>query len=361
MKIIKKILWIVLTIVLIMLLMVVRLFSVRVYDVEVQKRHMHDLRSMYESYTTPIYDNQFSDFDIETQSLRLNEIQYLATHNSYKKMSTALGRLFVGLGDSFDEARALKYSYKTLTEQLSLGIRSMELDVRYRQDKFILNHVPLVDNSSIAPDLALALEEINLYSVHNPNHLPIILIFEMKDDWMMLDPRLKTFDSLALMQFNTLISQSFGNRLYAPHHLVVDNLSVKETIMTHGWPEVSTLLGKIICVMHPSSINHAYRGLSFSLDEQALFIGSHQDDINHDDASFIIHNDVDVTSIQTLVLAGYIVRTRIDESLNYREERKDMAILSGAHILSSDFTIGRKDLKSNLVIDLNGFMIIRRT
>lgn len=360
MKIIKKIIRILITTVLIFLLMVVRLFSVRIYDIEVQKRHMKDLNAMYASYTTPIDDQQFADFDISSSHLKLNEIQYLATHNSYKGMSTPLGRFFVGLGDSFQEARALKYSYKTLTEQLKSGIRSMELDVRYRKQTFILNHVPLVDNSSVAPNLALALEEINLYMTYNPNHMPIILIFEMKDDWMMLDPMLKPMDNDVLVQFNDLIKNVFGDKLYSPNDLRIDNLSINDTIKTHGWPEISSLLGKIICVMHPSSINQTYRGIDFSSSKQALFSGSYKDDIEHDDTSFIIHNDIDVASIESLVQMGYIVRTRMDESLIYKDEQRLLAISSGAHILSSDFTIGRKDLSSSLIIDLNGFTMIRR-
>ena len=42
-----------------------------------------------------------------TEDIKLNEIQMLASHNSYKKRGVPLGKLFIGLGDSFEEADAL--------------------------------------------------------------------------------------------------------------------------------------------------------------------------------------------------------------------------------------------------------------
>ncbi len=58
------------------------------------------------------------NFDINDPSIKLDDIQMLASHNSYKKVGPAIGRFFVGLGDSFAEAKALNYGYQSITANL---------------------------------------------------------------------------------------------------------------------------------------------------------------------------------------------------------------------------------------------------
>ncbi len=352
----------ILSLVALVVIIISRLFSVKIFDSIVQTQHMKRIDEMYsDSEYVEINDEQFVDFDLYDPTIKLNDIQILASHNSYKGMSTSLGRLFVGLGDSFDEARALKYSYQSITDQLQLGIRSMEFDVRKRKDSFMLTHVPLVDNSSVAPNFALALEEIKLYSDNNPIHIPIILLIEVKTDWMILDHALQQIETEELLQLDQLIKDKLGDRLYQPKDFMVNDLTVKETVTTMGWPSIQEMLGKVIIVLHPSEFNDRYEAIDPSMQSQAMFIGSNAHDLDHDYTSFIVHNDVDVESIQALVEQGYIVRTRIDESLIFDQNRYMAALSSGAQILTSDFTSGRKDLDDDDMIDLGGYMIIRFT
>ncbi len=361
-KIAKISLIIVLSLIALVVIIISRLFSVKIFDSIVQTQHMKRIDEMYsDNEYVEINDEQFVDFDLYDPTIKLNDIQILASHNSYKGMSTSLGRLFVGLGDSFDEARALKYSYQSITDQLQLGIRSMEFDVRKRKDSFMLTHVPLVDNSSVAPNFALALEEMRLYSENNPVHIPIILLIEVKTDWMILDHALQQIETEELLQLDQLIKDQLGDHLYQPNDLMIGDLTVKETVTTIGWPSIQDMLGKIIIVLHPSEFNDRYEAIDPSMETQAMFIGSYADDLEHDYASFIVHNDVDVESIQSLVEQGYIVRTRIDDSLIFDQSRYMAALSSGAQILTSDFTSGRKDLNDDDMIDLGGYMIIRFT
>jgi hypothetical protein len=359
-KIAKITLIAVLSLVALVVIIISRLFSVKIFDSIVQTQHMKRLDEMYsDSLYVEINDEQFVDFDLYDPNIKLNDIQILASHNSYKGMSTSLGRLFVGLGDSFDEARALKYSYQSITDQLKLGIRSMEFDLRKRKDSFMLTHVPLVDNSSVAPNFALALEEIRLYSEHNPVHIPIIILMEVKTDWMILDHALQNIETEELLQLDALIKEKLGDHLFQPADLMVDDLTVQETITTLGWPSIEEMLGKVIIVLHPNNYNDRYLALDPTMESQAMFIGSYADDLNHDYTSFIVHNNVDVESIASLIEQGYIVRTRIDDSLAFDQNRYMAALASGAQILTSDFTSGRKDLNEADMIDLGGYMIIR--
>ena len=341
-------------------LIVFRLFAIKIYDSQVQIRHMKNLEELYESDYESVDESQYVDFDRFDNTTTLDQIQMLASHNSYKKKGSSLGKLFVGLGDSFTEARALKYGYKNLTDQFEAGIRSMEFDVRKRKSSFVLTHVPLVDNSSVAPDFAMALEEIYLYSSNNPTHIPMIFLIEVKQDWMILDHALQTIDQIELNELNKLIEDKLKDRLYTPQDLMQDDLSVRETIVTHGWPTVTSLLGKVIFVLHPNNMNDAYEETDPTYETHSMFIGSYEDELLHDYASFVVHNEVDVTRIQELVLDGYIVRTRIDESLVFNDERYHQALLSGAQILTSDFTDGRSDLKASDIITLQNYTVIKR-
>src|SRR5262245_64792620 len=61
---------------------------------------------------------------------RMNQIQVLGSHNSYKKAIDP--ELFRILRKANPEASAsLEYSHITFTEQLDLGLRKLEIDVVY--------------------------------------------------------------------------------------------------------------------------------------------------------------------------------------------------------------------------------------
>lgn len=362
MKIIKVILIVILSVITFFFLVVLRLYAIKIYDVNVQQAHMKRLISHYESDAfQPVDEHDFFDFNIDP-NLRLNEIQMLATHNSYKKTGSDIGRFFVGLGDSFEEARALRYGYHTLTQQLEFGVRSMELDVRLRKDQFMLTHVPLVDNSSVAPIFSDALHEIKLFSENHPNHMPIILLIEVKDDWMILDHALQKIESAQLEKLNTIIKETLGDQLFQPKDMIESGKTLKDTIQTTGWPTLQHMLGKVMVVLHPSHFVVPYVALDPTLDTLSMFPGVYANQIDRDYASFIVHNEVNRDAIQALVDQQFIVRTRIDSQLIFNATDYDQAILSGAQILTSDFTIGRKDIKQDDIIYLpNGKMLMLRS
>ena len=350
----------VLSLIVLFVLIVFRLFAIKIYDSQIQIRHMKNLEEMYESNYEPIDESSFVDFDRFDNLTTLDEIQMLASHNSYKKKGSPLGKLFVGLGDSFAEARALKYEYKNLTDQFEAGIRSMEFDVRKRKSSFVLTHVPLVDNSSVAPDFSLALEEIYLYSSNNPTHIPMIFLVEVKTDWMILDHALQDIDEKELEELNDLIKDKLKDSLYTPADMIKEGLTLSETIDQNGWPTVTSLLGKVIFVLHPGEMNESYFNLDSTLKSQSMFIGSYESNLTEVYTSFVVHNSVDTIRIQEIVSEGYIVRTRIDENLIFDETRYLDAISSGAQILTSDFSQGRKDLKASDMITLQNYTVRKR-
>jgi len=352
-KILKVLMIGILSLIALFVFIVIRLYAIKINDIRLQNTHMDEIRLMYqdEAYQE-ITDDDFLNFEL-TEDVKLNEIQMLASHNSYKKRGVPLGKLFIGLGDSFEEADALKYGYQDLTSQFALGIRSMEFDLRLRKTSFMLTHVPLVDNSSVAPDFGKALEEMKLYSINNPNHLPIIILMEIKDDWMILDHALQVMDTTDLEKLDDLIRLKLGNTLFTPSQMKNENMTLRETIENDGWPSVSSLLGKIIFVLHPGSFTEGYASLDTTNQSQAMFIGLYHTMLDREYASFVVHNEPEVDIIQAMVSDGFIVRTRLDDRLVLDEDRYQRGIESGAQILTSDLVNGRSDIKIDDVIYLD--------
>ena len=362
-KILKILLVTILSVIILFVVLVARLYAIKVIDIRTQVRHLDQLNEYYiQSDFTEVDESVFTDFDIHDSSIKLNDIQILASHNSYKKKGSDIGKFFIGLGASTEEANALKYEYKNFTDQFESGIRSMEIDLRLRKTQFMLTHVPLVDNGSVAPVFSLALEEIALFSENNPNHIPIIILMEIKDDWMILDHALQVIGSDQLEALNILINEKLGDQLFTPSDMMETNKTLNETIQSTGWPSISELLGKTIFILHPSNFTQTYYEVDPTLQSLPMFLGVYPDAVDESYASFVVHNNPDVDAIQALVASGFIVRTRIDAELVYEQANYDAAVMSGAQILSSDYTVGRSDLGVDEYIYLpNNKMIILRT
>lgn len=308
---------------------------IRVVDINKQNKHIETLRALYDENHTTIDEQQFVSFDLKNNELRLNEIQLLATHNSYKKLGSGIAKIFVGLGDSFEEARALKYGNNDLTDQLNHGVRSFELDLRYRNGEFEVTHVPLVDNSSTAPKFYLALEEILLWSNNNPDHIPILVLLELKSDWMMLDPALSDFTEVELSMLDRAIKEVFGEKLFSPKEVIGSYADLNQAVTESGWPLLNDLLGKVIFILHPGKYTNTFVELNPDFTTMGMFPAASNTDNSY--ASFIVHNDPDVALINSLVSRNYIVRTRLDSNLNVSTERFNNGLLSGAQILTTDF------------------------
>lgn len=309
---------------------------IRVADIQRQKKHVEALRAA-DPYTG-VDEQQFVGFDLLDNDLRLNEIQLLASHNSYKKLGSAAAKVFVGLFDSFEEAEAMKYGYKSLTEQLNGGVRSFELDLRYRKGDFEVTHVPLVDNSSTVPKFNLALEEILLWSTRNPGHIPILVLLELKGDWMILDPALSDFTAVELAALDRLIRDTFGKKLFTPGEISGSHGSLNEAVTEDGWPFLNELMGKVIFILHPGKYTDTYVGLNPDYTAMSIFPAAGDADKHY--ASFIVHNEPEVEVINGLVSRNFMVRTRLDSGLQVSEERFQNGLLSGAQILTTDFGPG---------------------
>ncbi|HUX37070.1 MAG TPA: Ca2+-dependent phosphoinositide-specific phospholipase C [Rectinemataceae bacterium] len=270
------------------------------------------------------------------------KLRLLATHNSYRRGSNRLGLFFIGLVKP-GEPRNLAYAHKSLTEQLDLGLRSFELDLRPRGGSFILEHVPLVDPRTWEPDFALALEELALWSDRNPGHLPIVLLFELKNDYSFLDPSLGPWDAAAFDRLDAAIRKGLGPSLFTP-----------DDRKGGPWPVVGRLRGRFLVVLHE---NEAYRAIYEAghpkLAGRAMF-----DCLpgGVPGAYFAILNDpfADTATIAAAEARGTIVRTMAGAGGDLRPGILVAALASGAQIVSTDFPIGYPPGPGGFVASLPG-------
>jgi hypothetical protein len=312
-----------------------------------QNNHLKTLITHYVNEYKSVNEAQFTDIPAsERASLRLNEVRFLATHNSYKQYGSAPGKLMIQLVKNKQEADVLRYAYKPLTSQLEAGIRSFEIDVRLRGKTFEAVHVPLVDNMSNIINLEDGFRELKLFSEHNPYHFPIIVLLEFKDDWTSLDPKIREIGKSELLDFDRMLAGIFGEKLYRPAAFLAatGTTSLPEAVRV-GWPSLESMMGRFIFLVHSGHYAKLYYEMDQTLSSQQMFPASSKEGAPY--AAFVLHNDPNIAEIRKLVNQGFIVRTRMDDNLSWDEERYLRAMESGAQILTSDRTIGRDDMSAS--------------
>lgn len=309
-------------------------------SVRAQAERMQQLR---DADVAPAASADTHEFD----ELPYGELQVVATHNSYNLEPTWLQTEVIRLVEP-GEADALQYAHATLTEQLDAGIRSFELDARWDGERFWSVHVPLVGNRATAPDLALGFEEIALWSQRHPDHLPISIMVEVKDDYMFLDPRLKDFDADAADALDAVVADTLGERLFAPGDL--DALGGE-------WPTVGELRDRVLLYFgNDEDVRELYLDGHAQLEGRSVFTSSKT---GAADARFAVVDDPRDPLLAGLLADGVIVRTRADADLATDAHQRDAALASGAQIVSTDFPASAPQQGTGYLVEFPGGSLVR--
>lgn len=280
-------------------------------DALVQRRRVAELRSREPG--TAVADRSIAD------STPLDRIQILATHNSYHKQAGPLQYFLIGLAQPGEPAK-LRYEHPTLYEQLDAGVRGLELDLRSRGRRLVISHAPMVDNRATCPDFRLALREIRIWSEHNPGHVPIHVLLELKEDWGMLDPRLAPWDPDALARLDALVMEEFpAGGLLVPGDVRADA----------GWPALGEVRGRVLFILHVDKRITPMYGGGVLWRSGAGEPGSRVQILNDPIA--------DAAAIRDSLARGDLVRTRADADLLRDPVRARAARESGAQIVSTDY------------------------
>lgn len=318
--------------------------------------------------------------NFKTDSLKINQIQTIGSHNSYHLRGNKFVLNFLkgmrGLLPKSMDPRALDYAHEPLTMQLdSFHLRSVELDIyadpegghfyyrkknnllgkpkasgiaELKQPGFKIMHIPDIDYNTTNYTFISALTELKKWSDANPSHLPIYILVECKEETIA--------DKLSKLQFTKAIPFSydvvnaidkeiksvFGDslkKIITPDNVRGNYPTLREAVLAKKLPTIETARGKFIFVMMEVGAGN-YLQNHPSLQDRAMFTFSTPDKpecafIKYDDA---IKNEI---AIIDAVKKGYIVRTRADEPFVQNRTgdaaQQQAAIRSGAQIISSDY------------------------
>ncbi|TFH03664.1 MAG: hypothetical protein E4H09_04855 [Spirochaetales bacterium] len=284
-------------------------------------------------------EDRFAVAPLDDQ-LPMNRLQMIATHNSYHLEPEWIRKALIGIVEPEEPAK-LSYSHRPLWDQLQGGIRSFELDVRYNGSRFTITHVPLVDSRGPHPDFVLALAEIVAWSERHPGHVPIVVLLELKSDWMFLNPFLKEWDSDALAKLDGVIRSSIpSGRLLTPDRVRGTRLTLSAAIRAEGWPALGEVRDTIMVILHTDdALDPLYVNVDPSLAGRPMFT-SFRPDAPREDAVIVIHNDPDQASIAELTSRGFLVRTRADgDGVSGGPDRSE-ALGSRAQLISTAYPPG---------------------
>jgi len=305
-------------------------------------------------------------------ALPMNAMQVIGTHNSYKS-AIAPAEMAMLKSISPKTAAGLDYSHPPLTEQLNAGARQLELDYvydpqggRYASPLGLklgkdaaqapydpatmlapglkVMHVPDIDYRSVCPTFVACLTEVRAWSRAHRNHVPILIIMNLKDDNIPFPGAvpLLPFDAKAMDAIDAEIRSVFPEaELITPDKVQGKAATLREAVTTRGWPKLKAARGKVMFAMDEGPEKTSlYRGQRKSLEGRAMFVNVEE---TSPAAGYITLNEpIELAErIKAAVKAGLIVRTRADadtvEARSNDRVRQAAAFASGAQYVSTDY------------------------
>lgn len=317
----------------------------------------------------------------EFDDLRMNQIQVIGSHNSFKAATDP--EWLTLMVTAVPKANEMDYAHPPLTDQLNLGLRNLELDLfhdpeggRYAkplgikmtrlagheprpydplgkmsQPGFKVLHVQDIDFRSNVLTLADALAEIRSWSAQHPQHLPVMITFNLKAQPIELPGAVRPlpFDIEALDALDKVMIAELGRqKLITPDDVRVASKTLGESVREDGWPTLAEARGRCLLVLDDMGVaRKKYLARDANLQNRPMFVNSRPDEAAA--AVMIRNNPIEQTDeITQLVQQGFLVRTRADSAT--REARAgdytrfEAAKRSGAHVISTDFYLADRRL-----------------
>lgn len=292
------------------------------------------------------------------RALRLNDIQIIGSHNSYRRAPDAEGVAAIAAARP-GLAEILAYEHPPLARQLDLGVRQFELDVfappeSVPEDEapgFRVMHLPGLDDESHCPRLADCLGELRAWSRAHPGHLPVIITIDAKDRPFGISgvavPRPLTPALLEALD-RELVEGLGRARLITPDDVRRRHPTLRDAVRAGGWPTLEAARGRFMVIfdVRPGTAE-LYRQGRPSLAGRAMF--SLYGPGEPEAATFVVQDPrgEDQARIRGLVRDGFFVRTRSDantvEARTGDRSMLEAAAASGAQVISTDYYPGAPD------------------
>lgn len=319
---------------------------------------------------------------IVPNDLKLNEIQVLGSHNSYRikpdrDILEVLESLQSALPNSFNP-KELDYTHLPLKVQFEKhGIRQIELDLyldpngglfhkrlgyqfvgksinsnepKLTKPGIKIMHIPDIDFNTHYLTFIESLQAVKDFSNEYSNHLPITIMLEMKSETVanyvpgggFAEALPWTGNSFDEMEQEILAIFS-REQIIKPDDIRKEKNTLREGVLENGWPTIEDSRGKVMFVFTNSdSQNDIYKQGATSLENKLCFTNANPND---DDAAFLMYNNPfsSFDEIQEKVAEGFLIRTRSDagtyEARNGDYKNWTKALSSGAQFISTDYYV----------------------
>ncbi|HEU4635344.1 MAG TPA: phosphatidylinositol-specific phospholipase C1-like protein [Edaphobacter sp.] len=328
--------------------------------------------------------------------VRLNEIQVIGSHNSYHAGFAPSERKYLEMKNP-KALRSLDYSHAPLPDQLNGGVRQIEIDVfadakggryahlpiddaevkaglpadpnfdpNHEMDKpgFKVMHVQGVDQRSTCHTFVKCLTIVREWSQQHPQHLPIFILVETKDDEgnpKFGMPATEPFTPQVFDALDAEVRSVFKPGEYiTPDEVRGQAATLNAAISRNGWPTLAKSRGRVVFLLDQRKIEDTYTEGHPSLKGRVFFTNGEP---GKPDAAFTEQNDGSKETIDALVKQGYLVRTRTDEGTEQARTndttRRDLALSTGAQMISTDYPPSEPSKWTSFVVKFPDGLVAR--
>jgi hypothetical protein len=328
--------------------------------------------------------------------IKITEIQVIGTHNSYHAgIAPSEAQLFLQANPQV--YRSLEYRHRPLDQQLTSGVRQIELDIfadakggLYAHPKgpdavaaanlpkdpefdpdglmnkpgFKVMHLQDFDYRSTCQQLVACLQIVRAWSRSNPRHVPIFILLETKESDLPPQYHATSPEKFTAATFDALdaeIRSVFSpDEMITPDQVRGKRATLEDAVLHHGWPALSAARGKVIFLMDQRPVGPLYLQGHPSLRHRLIFTNAAP---GQADCAFTEENDGTQERIAALVRKGYLVRTRTDADTKQARgndtTRRDIALASGAQLLSTDYPASEPSQWTGYSVGLPGDAVAR--
>lgn len=332
----------------------------------------------------------------QDQRVHINQIQVIGSHNSYHSGFPPSARKYMEM--KYPKGlHGLDYHHPPLADQLSGGVRQIEIDVwadtkggmyahpaildmvakaglpadpefdpEHKMDKpgFKVLHMQDIDVRSTCMTLVDCLTDVRTWSKQHPHHLPIFILIETKEGRDRNLPNAVTPEPFTAPVFDALdkeIRSVFKpDEMITPDDVRGNAATLVEAIHAEKWPTLAKARGKVIFLMDQRHVEPIYTAGHPSLRGRVLFTNAEP---GAPDAAFTEENEGSRAEIDALVKQGYLVRTRSDENTEQARTddttRRDLALSSGAQMISTDYPAAEPSPWTKYVVEFPDGLIAR--
>ncbi len=307
-------------------------------------------------------------------AVKINQIQVIGTHNSYHAgLAASEAKLLAQKNPKLYQA--LEYRHRPLDQQLSAGVRQIELDIyadsaggRYahpmgpdlvaaaglpkdpdfdpqglmNRPGFKVMHVQDLDYRSTCQQLVACLKIVRAWSQAHKEHVPIFILLETKQSELPPQYHARSPEKFTAGVFDALDAEIRSvfkpGEMITPDQVRGKHATLQAAVLRNEWPTLAAARGKVVFLMDQRPVGPVYLEGHPSLRGRIIFTNAQP---GQPDCAFTEENDGTQDEIAALVRKGYLVRTRTDADTQQARSndtaRRDIALASGAQLLSTDY------------------------